>query len=118
MLHDCIIEPHSERVVYVGADDFGACPREVMFDADPEKAGRQGVASVPCFVMSDIGNRMPVLISNASAESVKYIGTPLLVKLQQPLCKKPENSTRSCVKAQLKWMLLRQILRTLTRKGC
>ena len=57
--------------MYVGADDFGACPREVMFDSDPEKAGRQGVASVPCFVMSDIGNRMPVLISNASAESVK-----------------------------------------------
>ena len=71
LLHDCVIEPHSERVVYVGADDFGACPREVIFDPDPEKAGRQGVASVPCFVMSDIANRMPVLINNSGAESVK-----------------------------------------------
>ena len=78
LLQDCVVEPHSERVVYVGADDFGSWPREVVFDPDPERASRYGVASVPCFVRSDVGNRMPILIHNPGAESVKMYGNSVM----------------------------------------
>ena len=78
LLDDCVIESHSERVVFVGANDFGACSREVVFDLDPEKAGRHGVASIPCFVRSDVGNRMPILINNSSTESVKLYRNSVL----------------------------------------
>ena len=78
LLQDCVVEPHSERVVYVGADDFGSCPRDVVFDPDPEKTSRQGVLPAPCLVCSDVGNRMPILVYNPGSESVKmYVNSVL-----------------------------------------
>ena len=95
LLNDCILDPHSERVVYVGANDFGACPREVVFDPDPEKAGRQGVAPVPCLIRSDIGNIMPILINNPGTESVKLYRNSVIGQIASATVEEGAGRSRS-----------------------
>ena len=75
---DCVIDPHSECVVYVGAVDFGASAREVFFDPDSPKPGRYGISVSPCLARLDVENKIPVLVTNPGGQPVRLYANSVL----------------------------------------
>ena len=75
---DYVLDPFSERVVDARAVDFGAAMRDVVFDPDLARAARLGISICPCLARSDVSNRIPVLVKNASAEPVKLYANSVL----------------------------------------
>ena len=75
---DCVLEPHSERVVEVSAVDFGAEERDVVFEPDSASSQRLGITVPSTVVRSSPENRMPLLISNRGNQPVKLYGNMLL----------------------------------------
>ena len=75
---DCVVDPHSERVVYVGAVDFEASARQVIFDPDRSKPGRLGVSVSPCLARLGLDNKIPILVINPGGQPVRlYTNTVL-----------------------------------------
>ena len=75
---DCVVDPHSECIVHVGAVDFGASARQVVFDPGQSKPSRLGVSVSPCVARLGADNKIPVLISNPGGQPVRLFANTVL----------------------------------------
>ena len=82
LVTDVTVEPFSERVVYVQAEDFGSFPRDVMFDPDPRQMERYGISLSPSLACSDVNNRIPILAENSGPDPIHLYGHSSLGKVE------------------------------------
>ena len=75
---DCVLDPHSECIVHVGAVDFGASARQVVFDPGVSTPSRLGVSVSPCVARLGVDNKIPVLITNPGGQPVRLFANMVL----------------------------------------